>query len=93
MQFLVYSCDCVGFEVELPEGRMAFCVHPCDVDGYSPGTVLNKRPGLLEKESTPLDPAKTLTLLERLGTLVREGNDLGELRRIQQRCGLAPRMM
>ena len=49
MEFRVYECDCVGFEVEGPEGRMAFCVHPCDGDNYSPGTTLYQRDGLFGK--------------------------------------------
>ena len=90
MEFRVYDCDCVGFEVEGPEGRVAFCVHPCDGDAYSPSTVLYQRKGLLEKESKPLGAEKTLVLLGRLGSLIADGNGLRELRSLHRQLGLSP---
>ena len=90
MEFRVYTCDCVGFEVEGPEGPVAFCVSPCDGDAHSPGLTLYQRDGLQEKESKTLGADKTLVLLLRLGSLIADGNGLRELRSLHRQLGLAP---
>ena len=81
--FRVYSCDCVGFEVIAENGqRQAWCVESCDAGPEDDSPALYIRSGLLEKESVPLSPEKTITLLTRLARLIHRGHKFDAVQRL-----------
>ena len=83
--FRVYSCDCVGFEITTESGdRQAWCVSPCDspTGDERDFPTLYIRSGLLEKESVPLDPQRTVTLLTAMARTLQDGHKFAALQRV-----------